>query len=474
MQAITTTHIVSIILTIAAVSLVGLYAGRKVKSASDFSVGGRKAGPALIAGTIMGTLVGGSATVGTAELAFKFGLSAWWFAIGSGIACLFLGIFLAGPLRDSGLETVPQFLVKTYGPKAGPVACVFSSIGIFINILSQIFAAIALLSSMLNLDPAFGALLTIILVILYVLFGGVMGAGLVGIVRLILLYGSLTVVGGLALYKFGGILTLKGSFPAFPWFSLFGRGLSVDFAAGFSLIVGVLSTQTYLQAIFSGKDVKAARTGALISAVLIPPTGIAGILVGMYMKLNFPQIAAAQALPSFIINFLPSWLGGIVLGTLLVAVIGAAAGLALGISTMVTNDIYKKFLHPDANDVALLRVSRGLLVAVLGISLFFVTGNSKETILQLSFMSMGLRGASICLPLLGAIFFKKFVSSRAGLAALTTGPIADILWKFIYPDGIDPLYIGMSVSLFLLVVGSFVFPDSTNRFSAVQGRGFGS
>ena len=39
-------------------------------------------------GAIIGTLVGGSSTIATAQLAYTFGMSAWWFTLGAGIACL--------------------------------------------------------------------------------------------------------------------------------------------------------------------------------------------------------------------------------------------------------------------------------------------------------------------------------------------------------------------------------------------------
>ena len=455
---LTTVHIIFIVLTTALVLGVGVYAGTRIKSAADFSTGGGKAGTSLVAGTIMGTLVGGSSTVGTAELAFKFGASAWWFTLGGGIGCLLLGIFLARPLRESGKETIPQFLVTTYGPKSGPITTIFSSIGIFLSIVAQILAAIALLSSMFQLSPILGALVAIILVICYVFFGGLTGAGMTGIAKLILLYGSLIVIGVLAYIKVGGVSGLTHGLPAFPYFSLFGRGFSIDLAAGVALIVGVISTQTYIQAMFAGKDVATARRGALVSAILIPPTGIAGMLVGMYMKMNFPNMRAAEALPTFVMSYLPPWFGGIVLGTLLVAVIGTGAGLTLGISTMLTKDIYKKLISPQASDQKLMYVSKGLIVAVAALTLLFVTGNLKSMILQWGFLSMGLRGATIFFPLLGAVFFKKFVSPTAGFIALIAGPAADLIWKLSVPKGMDPLYAGLLTSLVCLVIGSVMFP----------------
>ena len=47
---------------------VGLFSGKRVKGASDFVDGGKKAGPFLVCGTIMGSLVSSQATVGTAQL----------------------------------------------------------------------------------------------------------------------------------------------------------------------------------------------------------------------------------------------------------------------------------------------------------------------------------------------------------------------------------------------------------------------
>lgn len=457
---LTMVHMIFIILTTALVLGIGIYAGTRVKSAADFSTGGGKAGTSLVAGTVMGTFVGGSCTVGTTQLAFQVGASAWWFTLGGGIGCLLLGILLARPLRESGKETIPQFLVTTYGPKSGLITTVFSAIGIFLSIVAQILAAIALLSSMFQLSPILGALVAIILVICYVFFGGLTGAGMTGIAKLILLYSSLVVIGVLAFIKVGGIAGLIQGLPAFPYLSLFGRGYSIDFAAGFSLIVGVLSTQTYIQAMFAGKDAATARRGALISAIFIPPTGVAGILVGMYMKINFPKMNSAEALPSFVINYLPPSLGGIVLGTLLVAVIGTGAGLTLGISTMLTKDVYKKFISPQASEQKLMYISKGLIVVVAALSLLFVTGNMKSMILQWSFLSMGLRGATICLPLLGAIFFPTLVSPKAGLIALVVGPVADLVWKLGVPKGMDPLYAGLLASFGCLIIGSMIFPAS--------------
>ena len=119
---------------------VGLFSGKRVKGASDFVDGGKKAGPFLVCGTIMGSLVSSQATVGTAQLAFHYGLAAWWFTLGAGIGCLILGVMYARPLRDSGCITELQIISRSYGAAAGSLGSVLCSTGIFISVLAQVVA----------------------------------------------------------------------------------------------------------------------------------------------------------------------------------------------------------------------------------------------------------------------------------------------------------------------------------------------
>lgn len=64
---LSTTHWISILLTIILVTALGIVSLRRVRSSNDFTVGGRTIGSPLVAGTIIGTLVGGASTIGTAQ-----------------------------------------------------------------------------------------------------------------------------------------------------------------------------------------------------------------------------------------------------------------------------------------------------------------------------------------------------------------------------------------------------------------------
>ncbi|MHB9074262.1 MAG: sodium:solute symporter family protein [Desulfobaccales bacterium] len=462
MISITSSHIIGMVFTLLIIIGFGIYAGTRVKTEKDFDGSSRKTGSIVVAGTIMGTLVGGNATVGTAQLAFLYGMDAWWFCLGSGIACLVLGIVMLKPLYASNITTIPQFLVKTYGPAIGPVTSIFTSFGIFFNVVANGLAAVALLTTVIHVGPTVAVLITIVVVLAYVLTGGIQGTGIVGTIKLLLLYVAMIAVAGISLYEFGGFSGMSRAFPEhFPWFSLFGRGVSKDLAAGFSLLVGVLCTQTYIQAIVSTKNHGQAMKGVLASAILIPPVGIGGVLVGLYMRAHvasFPglQSATANVLPVFILNYVPSFLGGIILATLFISSIGTIAGLNLGISTLLTRDIYKPYIAKEDDDKKALWVQRLLILGLLVLTIICVRSSLGSVLLSFAFLSMGLRGCTALFPLLGAIFFKRFVTPAAGIAAAILGPLADFIWRSLYPKGMDPLYLGLMVSAIVLIVVSLL------------------
>jgi solute:Na+ symporter, SSS family len=458
---LTVGHVIGVIVTFAIMTVVGLYAMRKVKSSEDFSVGGRKVSATVIAGTLMGTAIGGGATIGTSQMAFKYGLSAWWFTLGVGIGFLILGLFMARKLHESKVETAPQFLVGTYGNAIGPIVSIFTSIGIFLSIVANGLAFVALLTSIFDITPWAAALIGVALVFAYVLFGGVWGTGLVGVTKLIFLYFAILICGIMSYFMVGGMEGLLATFPMHPWFSLVGRSVNLDLAAGFSMIVGILSTQTYIQGVLSGKSVKEARKGTFISAVFSIPIGLGGVLVGLYMRAYFPSVNAASVFPIFIIKFINPFIAGVILATLLISAIGTWAGLTLGISTMMTKDIYKKFIRPKSSDKETLLTQRLVIVALCNITVIMVSGNVGSLILGWSFLSLGLRGCAALFPLLGAMYFKRWLTPAAGVTAALLGPLADLAWRLLYPTGLDPLYPGLIVSLVSLIIVSLFTKKSS-------------
>lgn len=432
---------IGLFMTLAAIVGLSIWSGSRGKT------GGKISAP-VAAGLIMGTLVGGSSTVGTAQLAYNYGMSAWWFTLGAGIACLFLALVYAKPLRRANCPTLVGIIRREFGDAAGMLASILSAVGTFINIISQLISATAVIAVVV---PALGTeiavAIAVVFMILYVIFGGAKGAGFVGIVKMVLLYISMLACGILVLQRMEFANLVK----AVPKLSLFARGVGTDGGACLSLILGVLTTQTYAQAVMSAKSDKAGVQGALISAFLIPPIGIGGILVGLYMRANaalYPGLTAKTALTTFVTAHMHPVLAGVILGGLFVTVVGAGAGLALGIASVIQNDIVKRLSRKE-RDLSKLWIVLALVAAGL-----LSCGALGDTILQFAFMSMGLRGAVIFAPLLFALWLPGKVRAKYAIASIIAGPATVLvfgLWKVL---PFDSLFAGIGIALLIMIIGS--------------------
>ena len=447
-------HLVSLVLTLILTMLPGIIASRRIKSADDYNVGGRSAGVGIVAGSIIGTIVGGAATVGTAQLGFKLGLTAWWFTLGSGIALLIMAAFYAKPLRASGLTTVAEFLVTNYGKPAGWLATVSSCAGIFFSIVASTLTALHLVAGIFGVNLYISALLILLITAGFVFLGGISGSGMAGIIKIILIFASIFVGGVLAYGKLGGSAGLAAALPAQPWFTLFGRGVEDGLFSLCSMIVGVISTQTYVQALFSAKDSKTAAVGCVTAACIVIPVGLPSVMIGMFMHINHPEINSIDALPLYLSTYLPDWLGGIGLAALLLSALGSIAGLALGIGTMISRDIISK-LWRSATAVNLLWASRFSVLLAAAAAIVFVFFHLDSSVLEWNYLSMALRGSGIFLPLTFCVFFPHRVRASMGVAAMGAGIFAALFWKHISPWQINSLFPALVYNLIFLAVGLY-------------------
>ena len=473
---------------------VGIYSGKKVKNEKDFLTGGGKAGPGLVCGAILGSLVSGQATIGTAQLAFHFGLSAWWFTLGSGLGCLALALGFVGPLRRSGCVTELQIIRREFGGGAESLGSVLNALGIFLTILAQVIACIGLLTIMFPaMPPLVAAALTVAIMCFYVIFGGAWGAGMGGMVKVGLLY--LTLIGSFILVwtQEGGLsgllAALRSQLAGTPlgmvqqaaekvsdlpdaaalarrFFSLTARGFMKDAGSCLSLILGVLSTQTYAQAVWSAGSDAAARKGVLLGALLCPPLGIAGIFIGLSMRAHYITAAEAAALaaagqtapascvlagtvhvlPAFALDHMPPLLAGIVLGTLLITVIGGGAGLSLGMSAILVKDVWRRFSSGIESPRAELAASRLTIAGILCAAAVAALTMPGKMLNDLGFLSMGLRAAVVFAPMSAALFMRGRLPGGCAIAAMLLSPLSMAAVQF-FRLPVDPLVVGMGVSV---------------------------
>jgi len=442
---------------------IGVVSRRRAGAIDDFFVAGRRGSSLFITGSLLATIVGGSATVGMAGLGFTQGLTgAWWLLVGS-IGLVVLGLFFAEKVRRFGLYTLPELVGKQYDGRMALAAAVLIVIAWLGLVAGQIVAAGKIMSVLGIGGPLLWMVLFTIVFVIYTMLGGQHAVIRTDTLQTVIIFAG--IFGGLALLlsRLGGLSGLRGSLSpeqfAFPLSSQFG----VKELTSFLLLVGltyVVGPDMYSR-LFCARDGKTARVSVFWTALLIIPFAFGITLIGMGASALFPQVSPEQAFPTVIKEVFSPFLGSIVMAALLCAVMSSADTILLSASTILVVDIIRPF-KPSLSDRQTLALSRWGIV-VLGLASLMLALLLKGVISALLF-AYTVYTAGLILPVIVGFYRNRLrVTPRGALVALIGGGSVALASRVL-----DIKYLDLGallISILLLFMASFI----DNRLSA-KGR----
>jgi SSS family solute:Na+ symporter len=414
-------ELIIIIVYFLIIIVIGIVSRKKAREADDFFVAGRKSSAWFVTGSLLATVIGGSATIGMAGFGFTRGLTgAWWILVGS-IGLIVLGLFFTGKVRKFALYTLPELIEKQYDRRvafASSILIVIAWIGV---IAAQIIAAGTIMSVLDMGSRELWMVIFSVVFILYTLLGGQYSVLRTDLFQSVIIFGGIFAGVGVLLTKLGGWGGFYTSLPkdmfAFPVNSQF-DGMNLLY---YLLIVGltyVVGPDMYSR-IFCARDDKTARISTFTTAGLLIPIALAITVIGMGAAVLFPQISAEQALPTVIKEIFSPLLGGVVLAALLCAVMSSADTTLLSASTILSVDVIGKF-RPTSSDTDVLPRSRWIIL-ILGICSLIVALLLKGIISSLLF-AYTVYTCGVTLPVIFGFFRDKLrITGNGALAALIGG-----------------------------------------------------
>lgn len=436
-------------MTFLVVLILSFYAMKQVKKADDLLLGKSGVGALSIVGVLLGTILGGASTIGTAQMAFSQGITGIWFTVGCASGLAFLGFLLGRLEKVHGIRTIPQLLCRRYGTKARPITGIISIFGIFFSIVASNLSMSDLISLIFGGTISSSYLILFFLIMIYTLFGGMLGAGWVGLFKVLMMYGLLIISGIIAFEGLLGEQNYISRLSNAMVYNLFPRGWTLSIGAYLSTIVGVVSTQTYLQAYFPAKSISVARRGYWLSALLILPVGVLSVAIGMFMRASHPELLASQAMPYFIIYYLPPMIGGMGSAVLVLGGMGTAAGLILGMTTIVLKDLLLTW-NSVISEKCVLWLGRTSIFALGLLGILFSFWQHGSQILIWNYLSMGLRGAGVFLPLVAALLLPRRFDSYWVVVSMAASTLTVLGVQFLTNQGARSLWYGLGVSFIIL------------------------
>ncbi|MEU6741650.1 solute symporter family protein [Streptosporangium sandarakinum] len=452
-------------------------ASRSTKDAAGFYAGGRSFSGAQNGLAIGGDYMSAASFLGIAGTIALSGYDGFLYSIGFLVAWLVALLLVAELMRNSGKFTMADVLAFRMSPRPVRTAAGVSTIVVSIfYLLAQMVGAGALVGLLLGVTSPAGKALTIVavglLMIVYVVVGGMKGTTWVQIVKAVLLMGGATLITLLVLGKYGfnlsGLLGDAAAQSGKPETFLAGGGKYATEAQGLAgkldlislglaLVLGTAGLPHILIRFYTVPTAKEARKSVLWGI------GIIGVFYLLTLVLGFgaaalvggKAIAAQDKAGNTAAPMLAEAVGravfGEVGGTILLAVIAAVAfatilavvaGLTLASSSSFAHDLYahvfKRGQTTDREEIAVARISAFVIGAVaIGLGILA----QKQNVAFLVALAFAVAASGNLPAILYSLFWRRFNTSGAVWAIY--GGLASALLLVIF----SPVVSGAETSL---------------------------
>jgi solute:Na+ symporter, SSS family len=213
-----------------------------------------------------------------------------------------------------------------------------------------------------------------------------------------------------------------------------------------------------LQKLYGARDDRAVRLGVGFNALGLLMYAIVPVVLGMIARLRFPQLATPDlALPMILMHGLPAAIGTLGLAAVFSAELSAADAVLFMLTTSLSQDLYKRFVAPAADERRVLLVVRltTILAGAAGTALAIVS----PTVIGALSIFYTLLGVSLFVPIIGGLYVRRSTTVEA-LAAIAAG-VGGMLFVHIVTGGrgyghLTPAIIGLMAAVigFLVVLAA--------------------
>ncbi|QPK83785.1 cation acetate symporter [Corynebacterium qintianiae] len=442
-------------------------AGKTTSESADFYTGGASFNGTQNGLAIAGDYLSAASFLGIVGSIALTGYDGFLYSIGFFVAWLVALLLVAEPLRNVGRFTMADVLSFRLRQKPVRVAAAFGTLFVSLfYLIAQMAGAGSLVSVLLNLH-SFGAqalcvFVVGIVMIAYVLIGGMKGTTYVQMIKAVLLISGVAIMTVLVFVAVkGGMNTLfteaisthgaseylqKKGYEASEIMApglKYGATLTsqIDFISlGLSLVLGTAGLPHVLMRFYTVPTAKEARKSVTWAIVLIGSFYLLTLVLGYGAAalVGPDRILAAPGGANAAAPLLAFELGGSIFMALISAVafatvLAVVAGLAITASASVAHDIYDAVLRDGtATEAEQVRVSRITVVVIGVVSIVLGILAMSQNVAFLVSLAFAIAASANLPTILYSLYWKRFNTTGA-VASMYTGLISALLLIFFSP-----------------------------------------
>ena len=430
--------LVIIAIYLVGIVVIGIWAGGgfKKQSSSNYFLAGRSLGWGIVGASLFASNISTVHIVGFAESGFTSGLSDGifeWMAI----PCLvFLGVFITPFYFRNQIATIPEYFERRFDGASRTFMVVFAILtALLIHIGISLYAGATIMKEFFGLGQLWGVLLISFLTALYTILGGLKAVAVTESIQSVMLLG-----GSILITAFGLFMLPEAGITDFEMFeahikpgslSMLRSDATVASTGGipwYAVLLGYpvlgiwywFTDQTIVQRALGAKSENDARVGPMFTALLkLAPVFfmlLPGLLAYVLFQEEINAAGTGQTFSILVAKLLPRGLVGLVIASLLAALMSSVAAALNSSSTLVSIDIVKR-LKPDTSDERLVWIGKitAFIVMVIAIAFSLVAGAKGGPIITI----VNSIGSSIA-PSISAVFILGYFWKRGTKEAAKT------------------------------------------------------
>ena len=468
----------------------GLYWNKRAKSSEDYMLGGRSMGPLVTALTLQTTAMSGFMFMGGPAEAYAMGYFAIFYAVGDAGGGLINISVLGRRMRRLSqlLDAISpiEYLEKRYeSVPVKVIACLIAIFGLSCYVLGQFLATGKTLVTLFGFPLEIGLVIGVAVILVYTFVGGYFAVAWTDVIQGFIMIGSLILVFVVTMTDMGWFAGLNEKLAAIDptLLSVWGRGNKYEggygVIAGAVLIylIGYMGLPHSVNKHMAMGSPKLAKKSAIYATIwtqlfcFIPYfLGLAGLVLFTANPEGLINGDPELVIPSLASLEFPGVVSGLMLTAIMSAIMSTVAALMLLIATIVSIDLYKRWIRPNASDKSVVFVSKAsvVVVGIIGVTIAILNppGIFSLIVDTFSFMGCAFLPSYVC-----AVWWKK-ANATGSLVSMISGAVVVQIWAQFDLDvltGMHQFFAGIIVSALAMAIFShFGKPTSPEMCDLVE------
>lgn len=421
---------------------VSYFSYRKVHQLSDYLIAGKKGSVFSVSGSLLATILGGSAIIGTVDAGYRLGWAVSWFMLSAALG-LFLLVPFASKVIKHGKYTLPDVLEQLLGPQTKLISSIIIPIAWTGIIAAQIIASSKILQSFIEIPYETGVWASAAFFLVYTLLGGQISILKTDKIQSILIFVGLIVV-ALSLSGHHALKLSDQSLPGFPFntnFSVF--DLIVLF---FTYALTFTTGPDIYTRILSSKNEKVAINSVRITAIILIPVAIIIGYISVSGVILFPEKIEGSLIVNVSKMILPQW-GAIIMALALLSAVLSSADTTLLSASIILGNVFQGGNYNEKS----LGITRIFLVVLTLVSIIIAL--KFQSVITVLLVGLTVFSGAFTIPILFSFFNWKFQKQGVFLAIILGGVIA-LAGKIVFLKGYPVL--GNLVILVAFVINAII------------------